>query len=233
MQVSINVNVTPPRWLHTKTRRKAVALALAAALAIPGLALAAHSFSDVPDSNAFHTNISRVYGARITNGCTATTYCPAANVTREQMAAFLARSGGRVASTTITNAIVPVAYGTIGTLAIKAGDVTGGTAYVKVDFAFRTVAFNLACPCDGVVYIHDANGLALAWTFWSLPSHADSLARDSSAVSVVVSVPTGVTTTFTIHAKRDTGTSTNIAINGTATATYFPVGGAGENAPAP
>jgi len=57
MQVSINVNVTRPRWLQTKTRRKVVALALAATLVIPGVALASHQFTDVPDSNIFHDNI--------------------------------------------------------------------------------------------------------------------------------------------------------------------------------
>jgi hypothetical protein len=40
----------------------------------------------------FETNINRVAAAGITSGCTATTYCPNANVTRGQMAAFLARA---------------------------------------------------------------------------------------------------------------------------------------------
>lgn len=230
MQVSIHVNITLPRWLQTKTRRKAAALALTAALVIPGLALASHSFSDVPDSNAFHTNISRVYGARITTGCSATEYCPSANVTREQMAAFLARSGGRVASTTISNAIVPATYGPIGTLAIKAGDVTGGTAYVKVDVAFRAYAVDVGCPCDGSVYISDANG-PIQFATYSLGVLSSGQTHDSSAVSVVVSVPTGVTKTFTINAQRRTGTATTIYTSGTATATTFPFGATGGNAP--
>ena len=37
-------------------------------------------------------NINRVAAAGITSGCTATTYCPKADVTRGQMAAFLRRA---------------------------------------------------------------------------------------------------------------------------------------------
>ena len=47
-------------------------------------------FTDIADSSA-RDHIARVYGLGITGGTTATTYSPAADVTRAQMAAFLSR----------------------------------------------------------------------------------------------------------------------------------------------
>ncbi len=44
------------------------------------------------ETSSHEANINRIAAAGITTGCTATTYCPTANVTREQMAAFLRRA---------------------------------------------------------------------------------------------------------------------------------------------
>jgi hypothetical protein len=44
------------------------------------------------DGTTHETNINRVAAAGITKGCTTTTYCPSADVTRGQMAAFLRRA---------------------------------------------------------------------------------------------------------------------------------------------
>jgi S-layer family protein len=49
-------------------------------------------FTDVPGTNIFFCSIASVYFSGLTNGTTATTYSPSANVTREQMAAFIART---------------------------------------------------------------------------------------------------------------------------------------------
>lgn len=49
-------------------------------------------FADVPGSNQFFCSIAQVFFQGITNGTSATTYAPGNNVTREQMAAFLART---------------------------------------------------------------------------------------------------------------------------------------------
>ena len=66
-------------------------------LALPVIVSASHQFTDVPTSHTFHTAISRLYGARLTTGCSSTRFCPGANVTRGQMAAFLNRGLGRAA----------------------------------------------------------------------------------------------------------------------------------------
>ena len=52
------------------------------------------SFSDVPASNEFYTQIEWLKHTGITTGTTPTTYSPAANVTRGQMAAFMYRLAG-------------------------------------------------------------------------------------------------------------------------------------------
>ena len=49
-------------------------------------------FTDVPGTNIFFCSIAQAFFTGLTNGTTATTYSPAANVTREQMAAFITRT---------------------------------------------------------------------------------------------------------------------------------------------
>jgi hypothetical protein len=49
-------------------------------------------FTDVPAANIFFCSIASAYFTGLTSGTTATTYAPAANVTREQMAAFTTRT---------------------------------------------------------------------------------------------------------------------------------------------
>ena len=70
-----------------------LAVALIALLAMaPALALAA-TFSDVPPSNPFYSDVEAIAAAGVTTGCGGGNYCPTANVTREQMAAFMNRLG--------------------------------------------------------------------------------------------------------------------------------------------
>lgn len=52
------------------------------------------SFTDVPTTAQFFREIEALAKSGITQGCTATTFCPDATVTRRQMAAFLARAMG-------------------------------------------------------------------------------------------------------------------------------------------
>jgi S-layer family protein len=49
-------------------------------------------FTDVPSTNGFFCAIAQAYFTGLTSGSSATTYSPGANVTREQMAAFLTRT---------------------------------------------------------------------------------------------------------------------------------------------
>jgi hypothetical protein len=69
--------------------RAAIASALIGVVLLPSTVFASHTFTDVPDSNIFHDQISWLAGTGITSGCTPTTYCPGNAVTRGQMAKFL------------------------------------------------------------------------------------------------------------------------------------------------
>lgn len=86
--MSFNIRV-PKRWV----RMGMVALVTAVIVA-PLTAIAAHTFTDVPDSNTFHEDIAWLKDAGVTLGCnppTNTEFCPKDEVTREQMSAFMRR----------------------------------------------------------------------------------------------------------------------------------------------
>jgi hypothetical protein len=68
---------------------------LIAAIALPAVVLASH-FTDVDPASTYYTSINNIAGAGITTGCGENLYCPKAAVTREQMAAFLNRTGPRM-----------------------------------------------------------------------------------------------------------------------------------------
>jgi len=74
---------------------KIILIAVAAlVLIVPLTAFATTSlFTDVPDSSPFVDDINWMKTSGITNGCNpaGTEYCPADNVTRQQMAAFMHR----------------------------------------------------------------------------------------------------------------------------------------------
>ena len=81
----------PRRWL-----RVASIVGVTALIVAPLTAYAIHDFTDVPDSNTFHEDISAIADAGVTLGCNPPDndeYCPDDNVTREQMAAFMNRLG--------------------------------------------------------------------------------------------------------------------------------------------
>jgi hypothetical protein len=69
-------------------------LSLAVVVLIPVTAVASHQFTDVPNANIFHGDISWLADNGVTKGCNPpanTMFCPEANVTRQQMAAFMHR----------------------------------------------------------------------------------------------------------------------------------------------
>ena len=75
-------------------RRAAFLVVLGLVLGIPLGAWASHQFTDVPDSNVFHADISWLADAGVTKGCNPPAndrFCPSDPVTREQMAAFMHR----------------------------------------------------------------------------------------------------------------------------------------------
>jgi len=159
---------TPTPRRRRRIPRRVAALGIAGLLlAVPVTVYANHLFSDVPTSNTFHAVISTLYGSRITGGCGSGKYCPNAAVTRGQMAAFLVRGLGRMATTEDGNtddwsdiAADPAApgdphpFGTAAPLSFVHGGGAGGTAYV---FATATLGVYTSetgvCPCEVQAFI--------------------------------------------------------------------------------
>jgi hypothetical protein len=225
---------------HRRGTRMALGVLVAAALlAVPIGVFASHSFTDVPDSNTFHTQIGRVKGAGITAGCTATTYCPDANVTRGQMAAFLARTGGRNNTSGIGDEGGPTVGDStvvLKTVTIKAGDVTGGYAMVQLTGAVSIYTSSATgLPSYVVGYIRET-GTSDILSSYGL-AQVDALAGGgygaaSAPLVGSVVVPTGVTKTFEVVAHRQWGTGTFVGI-GALSATYVPFSGDGTSATPP
>jgi len=75
-------------------RSSLVAALVVGALLVPLAVFASHQFNDVPNDHTFHNAIDWMKDNNITVGCNPpdnTNYCPAANVTRGEMAAFMKR----------------------------------------------------------------------------------------------------------------------------------------------
>jgi len=61
---------------------------------------ASQRFTDVPPANPFYAFIEQMALRQITLGCGGSNYCPTAEVTREQMAAFIIRGLGEFSPAT-------------------------------------------------------------------------------------------------------------------------------------
>jgi hypothetical protein len=222
--------------MPTKTRDRrglTIALFFALSIAAPALVFASHQFTDVPNGG-FHTDITRVAGAGITAGCTATTYCPQDPVSRGQMAAFLNRVGGRAAYD--SNGFVTglnASSQALASVTIRAGNVPGGTAFIHLEasgYAYTDAINETNCaPCLVTFRIDRVGGGSSPYSFFSVHNFSATL-QDSAtgSISWVVEVPTAVDQTFDLQAARYSGTG---ALTGLAslTAEYVPFGPTGGN----
>jgi hypothetical protein len=85
----------------------AIAAAILVAL-VPLALLAAGPFTDLDPNSPHNGNIAAIQAAGITKGCDPpdfTQYCPKDNVTREEMASFLARTAGLGGNPPVVNAL--------------------------------------------------------------------------------------------------------------------------------
>ncbi len=167
-QVAAAGSAAGPSWLARATARPRLAKRLtrmalvALMLALPVMVSASHNFSDVPTSHTFHTPISRLFGARLTTGCSSTKFCPGSNVTRGQMAAFLNRGLGRgavdVGGTGLENDWATFSDNVLATVDLQHGGAPGGTGHVLVTAsasAYTTLAG--ICPCELAVWLVNEN----------------------------------------------------------------------------
>lgn len=124
-------------------RSKVLLIALVAfATLIPVAANAAAGFTDVDDSSVYVADIQWLSDSGVTAGCNPPTndnFCPKANVTREQMAAFMHRlAANRVVDAGMLNGLDDSDFMQHGTIVTT----TGGTAWMPHTTAPTTVDRN-------------------------------------------------------------------------------------------
>jgi hypothetical protein len=230
-----------PRMAKRLTRVGLVALMLA----LPVVVSASHQFTDVPTSHTFHAAISRLYGARLTTGCTTTRFCPDANVTRGQMAAFLNRGLGRGdgggAGTGLADDWATFDNNLLAGVELLHGGAPGGTGHVLVT-ASASAYTKLAgvCPCEFAIWlVNEDTGEESTTSFTVISSEAsppDSEAvswyEGTASVSYLFTVQSGVTNSYLLAAAINPTTPPTGDVAGAEwniAAVYIPFGGNGGN----
>lgn len=228
----ITVELDWPRPRKWSRRRWATVLAVLA-LVLPSGAFAAHNFSDVPDSHTFHGDIADAYATRLTTGCGPTTFCPDATVTRGQMTAFLNRGLGRLAQGSLSGTLItPGAPATLGTVTIRAGNVTGGTGLVYLTVNVNVYAGAAGCPCEFRLELRNQDGAEVSpYVLADLPAIAagDNDTDEVAAIQGFAVVPTGVDRTFTVKGIKVLGAA-NLIAYGKVDAIYLPFNASGNPA---
>jgi len=230
-----------PRLAKKLTRIGIVALMLA----LPVMVSASHQFTDVPTSHTFHTAISRLYGARLTTGCTSTKFCPGANVTRGQMAAFLNRGLGRgavdVGGTGTADDWAAFDNEILAVVDLLHGGAPGGTGHVLVTAtasAYTTLAGT--CPCELALWLVNADtGEESSGAYQIIadvpgPPDSEGLSwyETSASMSYLFTVPSGVTNTYVLGASLNPTTPPTGDVAGaewSMSAVYVPFGATGGN----
>jgi len=230
-------------------RRLGLILGLVLAIvATPAIVLAAHDFTDVPNSNPFHANISRLVETGITAGCGATTFCPKNAVTREQMAAFLVRGLGNAAASYNELALADSATTYVADVTIQAGGARGGSGFITVTGDLSALVFEPGlCPCGFEIGIDqlDGPGTSPQMAFIVTDDELDGIRANSGTVQWVFEVPSGEGASFGLYANfhpqpitlGDGGSTTGAPTEGglligSMTAEYSPFGSTAVGAPA-
>jgi hypothetical protein len=127
------------RMLHAIGRVAVVVTGTIVVWAGPAQAQSCAPFTDVLASSSFCGNIQWLFNRGITQGCTATEYCPASFVRRDQIAAFLNRLADNLFP--LTCASGQVMKWNNGTWACASDDVVGGAnGFVQGGNAFGATA---------------------------------------------------------------------------------------------
>jgi hypothetical protein len=224
--------------------RRLVLLGLCLALVAVPVAWASHQFTDVPDSNPFHGDISAIKTAGITSGKTCDvpgtppTYCPGEGITREAMAAFVHRGFGRTAWTVGAPDTFAGNAGLrdLAVVTINVGGAAGGTAFVKLDGVVTSSVTDLTgCPCGLKFHLLRDGGAPFRDVFVtnSTLGPGGGPGYETGAVTAVVLVPTATTQTFRLQARRDGSPpiAGSLDAYGDLTAITAPFGSTGADTP--
>jgi RHS repeat-associated protein/uncharacterized repeat protein (TIGR01451 family) len=196
-QITLGCASNPPLYCPTQqVTREQMAAFIIRALHEPGYVPpppTQQRFNDVPSTNPFYAHIEEMAVRQITLGCSATPplYCPAQNVTRGQMAAFLIRAFDNpnlppsVNAGSDQNLLLPTNSLTLNGAVADDGMPTGG--------ALTVMWSKLSGP--GTVSFNNANAAVTQASFSAAGAYvlrltaSDSVLTTSDDVTVVVSAP--------------------------------------------
>lgn len=200
-----------PRRLRRVSITTVVALVLTTAVST--VVIAAHSFTDVPDTNTFHEDIDWLADNRVTIGCNPpenTEFCPEENVTREQMSAFmhrLARTMGAVGDqVTDDSDLVPVdatSFTELARVEVVPQDEVNVTLNAHAHVLVETgadVAFNVIIASDS------CEGDVVGAAGWTTP---DEAATQTNTISVTGSDQVTENTTYVLCAAKGDDANVN------------------------
>ena len=154
-------------------------------LLVPAVAFATGGFTDVGSDNIFKDDIQWMADNGITRGCNPPAndmYCPEANVTRQQMAAFMHRLGDRVLSLTeVAERSSGSSFGNSAAPLISFGieaPSDGGVLAITASGVFYDEG---ASATDGIAWIEiDGSPTCGGWDAKSLPNGAVTWDADGS-----------------------------------------------------
>jgi hypothetical protein len=214
------------RRRYGRAARHLLPILLAALLValVPLATLAANPFTDLT-GGVHDPNIDAIYTAGITTGCDpGVAYCPRGNVTREEMASFLARTAGLGSNPPVANAATVGGLAPSGLVRVARGEVparSGTTELVALPArpplqapiytAVRTVTITV--PGDGFVLVQ---GSTTVGTNQSCNCGAEAR----------LTAPDGLTSPATFAWTGNVAGRVGFSTLGTAW--VFPVTGAGE-----
>jgi hypothetical protein len=221
-----------PRRFARVRRPAAIVGLIAVLIALPVAVSASHIFTDVPDSNTFHTTISNLYGARITTGCAPGLYCPNDPVTRGSMSAFLNRGLGRAAADAnlIDGDDWTTLDGTIASATLRSGGQTGGTASVLVQGTLNAwTDEDNVCPCELEMFL--GNSLTSETSVFVYAPVVNEFEPSGyydgmATISHLFAVPSGTNVTYTmnviVHTTNDPSPENDAGYSYSLNALYIP-----------
>ena len=208
--------------------RLPVAVTLAA-VAFAGPASAVDGFEDVSPNSAHAGAIGDVAEAGITTGCDVGRFCPGDDVSREQMASFLARSGSRAEfASSVAELSAANGYdGVPASTTVRASGATGGVTRVTLSgsVSVYTEGAATSCPCEVEAFVYRASDDAQGPSSWSqLPSTTTGSGRVATSLPVhwMVEIPSGSTETFHLAVFLNDGTPNGVTAEAALSAVATP-----------
>jgi hypothetical protein len=233
------------RAARPRPRARLLAAFCAALLAalVPLSLLGANPFTDLVPGSPHNGNIDLIYAAGITRGCVADQqYCPTANVTREEMATFLARTAGLGGNKPVANAAT--LSGKAANELVRLGGAERATAqpltadfddYLTVQITSPGVGYVLVTGTVAIADLNDGcDGCDLEARLRHVQGNAyspilgEDIASDELSFANTYVFPVGVgPQTFQLELRKDDPGGNVNALRGTITALYVPFGGGG------